>query len=46
MAELIISTDLRVVTQGDLFGLERAHRDPVTHLESGTPLPMMPATIA
>ncbi|MGO9327666.1 MAG: hypothetical protein ACLQJ0_06080 [Steroidobacteraceae bacterium] len=40
-ADLITSTDLRVMTSGDLFGLERTHGDLVTHLETGVALPMM-----
>ena len=46
MAELIASTDLRVVTQGDVFSVERGHHDPVTRLETGSTLPLMAAAFA
>jgi hypothetical protein len=43
---LIASTDLRVVTQGDVFSVERGHHDPVTRLETGSTLPLMAAAFA
>ncbi len=42
LAQLVESADLKIVTDADLFSVERGHADPVTHFETGTTLPSLP----
>jgi hypothetical protein len=46
MVQLIASSDLKIVSDGEQFSVIRTHADILTHYETGTTLPMMPAAIA
>jgi hypothetical protein len=46
MNDLIASQDLLVVVDGDTFAVMRAHGDIVSHLETGSYLPLPPAALA
>ena len=45
LAQLVEFADLKIVTDADLFSVERGHADPVTHYETGSTLPPLPAAI-
>jgi len=45
MTDLVMSSDMRIVSQVDIFTVERAHADPVTHYETGTAFPPLPSAV-
>jgi hypothetical protein len=41
VADLVGSNDLKIISDGDLFTLARAHDGAVTYLETGIHLPLL-----